>query len=89
LDETGHLLKDAAHYARSLARWTWADFPIRTAEETAVRYAICSTCDQFADGKCSICGCPVKRLRGMLIKNKAALKTEKCLHEDGSKWPAD
>jgi hypothetical protein len=64
-------------------------FPICTAEETAVRHAICSTCDQFAEGKCAICGCSVKRSRGMLIKNKAVLKTEKCLHKDGSKWPAD
>jgi hypothetical protein len=93
LDAAGNLASEAIHYAEALARWVWAGFPVRSAEETAIRYAICAgergfpKCDQFVDGKCSICGCPVKKKRGMLIKNKAALATEICPHPDGSKWP--
>jgi len=89
LDAAGNLAEDAMHYAKSLAQWAWAGFPVRTAEETAIRYEICLECDEFIDDKCTICGCPVKKKRGMLIKNKAALKTEKCLHKKGSKWPQD
>jgi hypothetical protein len=95
LDAAGNLATEAVHYAQSLARWVWAGFPVRSVEETAIRYAICAgecgfpKCDQFVDGKCSICGCPVKKKRGMLIKNKAALLTETCPHHDGSKWPVD
>ena len=66
LDAAGNLAEDAMHYARSLAQWAWAGFPVRTAEETAIRYEICSgeqtaTCDKFEGGKCTICGCPVRR----------------------------
>jgi hypothetical protein len=45
-------------------------FPVRSAEETAIRYEICLGCDKFIDGKCSICGCPVRKKRGMLIKKQ-------------------
>jgi hypothetical protein len=89
LDTAGHLAEDAMHYARSLAQWAWAGFPVRSTEETAIRYKICMGCDEFDGGKCTICGCPVKKKRGMLIKNKAALKTEQCPHEDVSRWPLD
>jgi hypothetical protein len=89
LDAAGSLAEDAIHYAKSLARWAWAGFPVRSEEEIAIRYGICTMCDQFVDGNCFICGCPVKEKRGMLIENKAALATETCTHPSGSKWPND
>jgi hypothetical protein len=87
LDAAGNLAEDAFHYAQSLARWAWAGFPVRSAGEIAIRHEICTKCDKFDGGKCTICGCPIKGKRGMLIKNKAALATEMCPHPDGSKWP--
>jgi rubredoxin len=89
LDAAGNLAEEAVHYARSLAQWAWAGFPVRTADETAIRYEICLGCDIFAGGKCTICGCPVKKKRGMLIKNKAGIATETCPYPKGSKWPPD
>lgn len=88
LDAAGKIIEDAWHYTGSLAKWAWAGCPVRTHEEMKWLYAICLRCDEYAEGKCSICGCPVKNKRGMLIKNKAALSTETCPHPDGSKWLA-
>jgi hypothetical protein len=67
LDAVGNLAEDALHYARSLAQWAWASFPVHSAKKTTLRFEICSgeksgyPCDKFAGGKCSICGCPVKK----------------------------
>jgi hypothetical protein len=83
------LTKLVRHYAMSLVQWTKAGFPVRTKEQVEILYEICKKCDKFVEERCSICRCTIKRKLGIFIKNKAALKTEKCPHPDGSKWPSD
>ena len=75
-------------YARALVRWTAAGCPQRTDEEVDEIVKICEDCKPYykADsGRCSKCGCRINA-SNLAIKNKARMKTEHCMHPDGSKW---
>lgn len=79
------LLEKAGHYAKAIAKWTFAKFPVRTAEEVAACVAVCESCEHYDAEKtsCKVCGCKVTA-KGMAVRNKARMATEDC---PKGKWP--
>ena len=83
---------DVQHYAQALARWTAADFPVRTQEEVARCFRICSggcgdgsckkPCEHYRKGRCRKCRCGVSQSR-IAVWNKIKMATEDCPEE---KW---
>ena len=75
---------DAKKWAAALLRWRVAGYPKRTDKEVQYIVWICEACEDYkADEKrCRICRCGVST-SGMVIFNKARLKTENC---SKAKW---
>lgn len=57
-------------FAGAMGRWVAAGLPRLDDDQVAARLAICGGCDQFADGRCRVCGC--------WLLAKARMTTEDC-----------
>jgi hypothetical protein len=69
---------DIVHYAKALLRWSLAGWPTRTdAEVKRIHREHCEPCDEFVDGRCRKCRCPVVS-KGMVLVNKIKMATEHC-----------
>lgn len=59
------------------AKWIAAGCPVRSDDEIAARFAICSACEQFRrPSLCAHCGCQLRP--SGVVANKIALATEVC-----------
>jgi hypothetical protein len=81
-DEAGERLgikpKHIYRYGKALIRWSLSGFPTRTDDEVESIYEThCKPCDEFVEGRCRQCGCPVVS-EGMILKNKLAMGSEVC-----------
>jgi hypothetical protein len=83
----GWTLADIKHWGKAVAKWYKAGKPVRTDEEVAAIFAICSACPNFdkINKRCSICRCRI-RTSGLAIRNKAKMATETCEDPKGSRW---
>jgi len=72
----GLIWADARHYARALAKWTAAKFPVRSDAEVKRLLSICEACTEHVKGHCRVCGCRVNR--GPAVANKIRMATEDC-----------
>jgi Family of unknown function (DUF6171) len=70
------LVTQAANYAAAKIGHAFDWFANRTEEEVKACVEICAGCDQFTEGRCAKCGCPVEE--------KAAMRSEDC---PVGKWP--
>lgn len=74
----GLSLQKAYSFAKALARWTAAGFPVREQSEVErIEADICKPCEQYSDGRCKKCGCRVNGSR-IAIRNKIRMMTEDC-----------
>jgi len=78
-EKLGVGLEEVGHYAAALVRWAAAGFPVRSqAEVEQILHDHCNaSCEAFADGRCSECGCRVNASR-LAVANKIKMATEKC-----------
>lgn len=79
------LLERGGRWAKAVAKWTAAGWPVRADEEVAACHAVCQICEKYDHSKqtCKVCGCKVTA-KGMAIRNKAKMATEDCVR---GKWP--
>lgn len=60
----------------AVGKWALAGMPTRTDDEIRERLDICRACDAFENSHCRECGCQCVEVQQ--LRNKLALKTEKC-----------
>lgn len=77
------IFAQGASLCSSLARWTAAGFPTRSAERQAEILTICRACPWLLDQdqptqRCGKCGCPIHGPDGTLQPSKIAMGTESC-----------
>lgn len=71
------LAAQAANLAKAAARFVASGMERTTEEERDRRLAICRGCENFADGRCRLCGCS--------LPHKVAMASEHC-PLDPPKW---
>ena len=76
------LIEMVANFSGAMARWAAAGFPTVDAAELEQRLNTCRACENWGMvlgfGRCKVCGC---------FGLKLWLKTERCRHPKGSRWP--
>lgn len=71
------LYRRAWSFAKAWARYWWNGRPATSEHLREQRLAICKACDNYKDGGCLKCGCPVADKRKFLA-DKLSMATERC-----------
>lgn len=78
-ERLGVTWEDARRYAKALAKWRKAGYPMRSRKEVnKIIQKHCKPCEYNANGRCRKCRCQVNKGRFPLT-NKIKMATEHCL----------